>query len=1315
MILEPEFFQFMKTNVKQGVKLRRNMKVGTTNLIYVVEIEKLETLWEMPPKLLQPEQYSFLQTRVTRNQESSKNVIYYENVLLLTKINYFDDENNVATIETHDIETEDEYFLIDTALFGNNSNDGNGWIFDDPQLNTDFLKVLNNPENVISLVDIKGTEIPTYDINNKTVVINRKVVTNRKYNPVTHGSVETFTNKPKSTVQLKTHDLRLKIELPDNLITASFYGNLEQDQLYFMKIFREPNHNNKIVDSFYYHEHYPSSFPGFLMYVVKCPTPPDNLYYLYFIGHGISTYTESKLKLISDDYAKSLKQNFDNTEFITKIEYGNLEDFDNLTIVYKKYYKNLLTTLKQKTQESNHYRISNLEEELLDSMSLDSEAVFVYHELHKRWGKDVPNTIFKTADFKLTNVKVPNEDELNIVFHNLVRLMFARIDTLHDFHSSKFVGSILKYLDSENSLLNYTNLLKKLKFLLESKNIPNIEVLINKYIPYILNRGHWRNVLQKRDEDVQAEISRYEKRCIYILEQLYNLYISDVTYAIGSEYNYGDIFGFDNDTGEQHDTSNDSIDVDNLPPVFNLGLDLVRIKSIYGDKVIFHVDSLSGSFITKYKTNQLLLNNKPINYQCSVVNKWDPSSVSCDITGKVEFPNQDIRKELDYVLFSSIFDKTLFKVKYENKTFQCDINQDHMNKLVKDNNNDSSPGKVPRDINTLTDCINNGLFPFMDEQTISKNDKALLAFDLKRSGDSFQVIEANYLNRLDKINVHVILTPDSLFHFQCRLLQVPCIYVRSGLYFAPLYIKDKKIPNNDIISGPDTKYIPGRIFQDNTIDMNEITSLLGNTGSTHGPSSPGPSSSPSPSSPPGPSSSSGPSSSEPSSSGLSVYPGPSSSEKGVKRQASDNIDTRPEKFPKNDIIKDICKRGQFLISISEFLISNKQEPFKNIITFEDQSINLQKFEIYLGQQNFNTQYEEINTVIRNEILRYTKIEVAFWNAFLLTVNEHIIQNDIHTILQTSKIASVKKINEEDSYKSLDHTILKRIQNMYIELLQKYEGFGNSVTTHGNIFNTIVKKQERQPNYEHTEYFSLAVTMANGELSSLYKAYEETRSPQNEGVTVVSLKSFLIPNGINKALEDILRTVKQKFFNYLMLRFQMSMSFVVPIECVVFEKLSTILQTQIHNQLGGVSLTVEDIHEIYCNPYDYKDFDFNKLLNYVYVPKIYRTYRSLNKVSFNNIEERVIDIHEIINFFVTMTTDGVDIISEFLIEEFKQEKELQDFDNAASDYSGNANSDDESEISDDPDPEVLKGGFKQMKLSDYHAKYYPVYSKLYYKN
>jgi hypothetical protein len=406
-----------------------------------------------------------------------------------------------------------------------------------------------------------------------------------------------------------------------------------------------------------------------------------------------------------------------------------------------------------------------------------------------------------------------DDDQILAIF----KLILARCDTIHDFFGSRnelgfkkiFYGNVLKALD-QNVYMNEENINKIIENILETKFIKGGKLkrltlkVINNDIHLLLSKGYNKLNTETQkilpgffDKKLNIQINNYEKKIIYIIENIYNrLYEKDSIYRIG--YQYSELLN-----GNIKRTGTDNLN---------------EIENFYGfkkDELFFCIDATAGEKF-KNDTGPWEYNEQSINTYCSVVNIWDPSPIKCNTIGDDNklFPNDlydpnDLyeRKNLQYVFFSEgTSDK--FEIKYENNQLDVKLNDSPYMKVVNQISN-SDHGIIVNGLNFLIECVSNknkkeGCPFYSDGLGITDNDKNM-AFDIKRSGDLLQVVHLKNKNNNEQKNkgknLYILVTNDLLCFFQARLYQTPAIYIGGKLC---MY----KPTDNKLLNIPELQTLP---------------------------------------------------------------------------------------------------------------------------------------------------------------------------------------------------------------------------------------------------------------------------------------------------------------------------------------------------------------------------------------------------------------------------------------------------------------------------------------------------------------------------
>ena len=173
--------------------------------------------------------------------------------------------------------------------------------------------------------------------------------------------------------------------------------------------------------------------------------------------------------------------------------------------------------------------------------------------------------------------------------------------------------------------------------------------------------------------------------------------------------------------------------------------------------------------------------SKRIENVCHIVHKWDGGSFMC----KNDIPLKFIAEKKYYPHVLYAFDSIGLSMDKDKLSVLFDSYDWEKSSQVIVNDNTNFQGKVTAiSKNSLTKSIvehNFETFPYPSEITMPKLPDYNYAFDVKRSGDAFQVHATAQLNNADPCNKFIFFTGDQLAFLLARLMKVPSIYANNDI------------------------------------------------------------------------------------------------------------------------------------------------------------------------------------------------------------------------------------------------------------------------------------------------------------------------------------------------------------------------------------------------------------------------------------------------------------------------------------------------------------------------------------------------------
>lgn len=206
---------------------------------------------------------------------------------------------------------------------------------------------------------------------------------------------------------------------------------------------------------------------------------------------------------------------------------------------------------------------------------------------------------------------------------------------------------------------------------------------------------------------------------------------------------------------------------------------------------------------------------------CSIANDWDSSPNKCRSNNKFldKIPSNAFEmNEMNFVFYK--FDPKTIIIKYkDNKNVSISWNGNDFYTIIKSiTEYEALPSlgvkhMTVNSVNLLQRCMMNVLpiksvYPKpVDGYQGYKNNDVGFALDMKRSGDSLQVIRVNQMNNDPKLACyqHIFVSIDQMAFLYCRLLNIPAILigVNTLTLFNPQYDKQPQKGGN-----PDSNYTP---------------------------------------------------------------------------------------------------------------------------------------------------------------------------------------------------------------------------------------------------------------------------------------------------------------------------------------------------------------------------------------------------------------------------------------------------------------------------------------------------------------------------
>ena len=601
--------------------------------------------------------------------------------------------------------------------------------------------------------------------------------------------------------------------------------SLKSDCLYLLKTYRDPvdNNNSKNLElnaPFCDIDAYIPNFIGYLVYVVADSTnAKDRNYHLYYFGIGMNDGTwTSHLHAMKDEFVLNVQPKLqkENAWFAKEISYKNKKNLKEILTQYSIYYKefcNNTTTTWNERSNLDLTMYERLQRDDMKCLEMYCKAAIPGYFCKTR----VPTTLFReNIEVIVPPVAVnnghqlPTKDELNAI--NLLKLIYARLDTVHDFFPLKTISNTSEAGSSEETLEDKKRkrkdyIAKKIYIRSEMRQFLNENNLINENF---LRGKLYELLLAKKVENVKALTtmlmktfaSKDDDNAIELIDRLYNLLVECPGMAIGSHCK---------EKRDKNCVVDGTIVVRSSLEDTNI-IEYFASPAIPVNKLFIHIDTVpvGSKFnrLNKFIIKKDAANPISFNYECGVVTNWDAASKK-ECNTPTPFPEEDMRNEIDYIMFSGIVDKKIFKLQNNNVTFSTEIGPLNFDKSVGEQENaDTIYTSLPYlEKNYLEKEFFKNINAITTNSSIELKDKVHLFFDIKRSGDGFQRILVNHLNNTKTDEIRILLTNDKMNFLGCRLLQVPCI-LDTGLYFIPPFVKNKEINRS-------TNYIdPTTLFDD---------------------------------------------------------------------------------------------------------------------------------------------------------------------------------------------------------------------------------------------------------------------------------------------------------------------------------------------------------------------------------------------------------------------------------------------------------------------------------------------------------------------